>query len=185
MNAKEAFAALLKISTEELQNVQEEGAAYFTSGDTTHVRKAADRVEKIQILLLEIRELREHWEQILTDVLQDPELPIPPQLPQQRTPPGQKTPQKQYRLPILHVLVEMGGKAHTGRILDRVGELMAGILNDLDRERLPKGRDIRWRNSAMWERLDMVNDGLLKDQSPNGIWEITDAGKHYLENHHD
>lgn len=94
----------------------------------------------------------------------------------QRTPPGIKTPQEQYRLPILQALVEMGGKARTGRVLDRVSELMAGILNDFDRERLPQVRDIRWRNTAMWERLEMVKEGLLSDQSPDGTWEITKAG---------
>lgn len=56
---------------------------------------------------------------------------------------------------------EMGGKGHTGLVLDRVGELMKGITNDFDREQLPKQRNFRWRNMDMEERLDMVKAGLL------------------------
>lgn len=182
MNAKEAFAALLKISAEELQKVQQKGAAYFASGDTTHVREAADRVEKIQILLLEIRELKEHWELIIPDPVQDTVQPIPPQLQIERTPPGQKTPPEQYWVPILQVLVEMGGKGPTGRVLDLVGELMQNILSDFDCELLPARHDIRWRNTAMWARLEMVKAGYLRDRSPRGIWEITEEGRKYLAN---
>lgn len=183
MNAKEAFAALLKIAAEELQAVQQEGAAYFASGDTTHVREAADQVEKIQILLLEVRELKEHWVQILPDPIQEhPAQPIPQQLLPQRTAPGQKTPQEQYWVPILQVLVEMGGKGPTGRVLDLVGELMQNIINDFDCDLLPARHDIRWRNTAMWARLEMVKVGYLSDQSPRGIWEITEEGRKYLAN---
>lgn len=175
MNPREAFETLFKAANVELEKTQQAGAAYFASGDTVHIREAADRVERIQSLIQVLRQLQGQWKQLFPEPpLSAPPLPFDP--PVQRTPPGIKTPQEQYRLPILQALVEMDGKARTGRVLDRVGELMAGILNDFDRERLPQGRDIRWRNTAMWERLEMVKEGLLSDQSPNGMWEITEAG---------
>ena len=174
MNPKEAFDTLLKTATYELEKTQQAGAAYFASVDTVHIREAADRVERIQSLIQALHQLQGQWKQMFPEPLSAPPLPFDP--PIQRTPPGIKTPQERYRLPILQALVELGGKARTGRVLDRVGELMAGILNDFDRERLPQGRDIRWRNTAMWERLDMVKERLLSDQSPNGTWEITEAG---------
>jgi restriction system protein len=38
----------------------------------------------------------------------------------------------------------------------------------------------RWRNAAQWARNSMVNEGLLKKDSPRGVWEISDKGKQYL-----
>ena len=34
----------------------------------------------------------------------------------------------------------------------------------------------------MWRRFNLVKMGLLKDDSPRGIWEISDAGRRALEN---
>jgi hypothetical protein len=34
------------------------------------------------------------------------------------------------------------------------------------------GKTIAWQNNACWERLKMRQDGLLRDDSPSGIWEL-------------
>ena len=60
---------------------------------------------------------------------------------------------------------------------------MVDILNDFDRKMLPKGKDIRWRNTAMWERNTMREEGLISDNSPIGIWEVTSKGRRYLQDH--
>ena len=39
----------------------------------------------------------------------------------------------------------------------------------------------RWYNTAQWARNSMVNQGLLKKNSPRGIWEISTKGREYLE----
>ncbi len=76
----------------------------------------------------------------------------------------------------------MGGSARMNEVLDRVGQLMKGVLKDVDREPLASDSDMpRWRNAAQWARWTMVKDGLLKPDSPKGTWEITDAGRRALE----
>jgi len=60
--------------------------------------------------------------------------------------------------------------------------LRISMLSDFDRELLTERHDIRWRNTAMWVRLEMVKAGYLSNQSPRGVWEITDEGKKYLAN---
>ena len=46
---------------------------------------------------------------------------------------------------------------------------------------LASGPDnLRWRNAAQWARHSMVKDGLLKDDSPRGVWEIADKGRTVL-----
>jgi hypothetical protein len=42
-------------------------------------------------------------------------------------------------------------------------------------------KEIRWKNSARWSRLQMVKEGLLGDKSPYGFWEITPLGRQVLE----
>jgi intein/homing endonuclease len=96
---------------------------------------------------------------------------------------GSKTPQFEYRIPILQVLIDLEGRGTAKEILERVYKKMKDVLNSVDLETLPSGRDFRWRNTTMWERNTMVNEGLLEKDSPRGIWEITEKGKIYLKEH--
>ena len=89
---------------------------------------------------------------------------------------GLKTPQQAYRQPILEALSELGGSAYVGDVLQMVEKKMKPVLNEIDYQKLPSGVDIRWHNTAMWERFKLVKEGLLKSESPNGIWELSDKG---------
>jgi len=96
---------------------------------------------------------------------------------------GEKTPQGAYVIPILRALVEAGGKGRTADIVDRVGEIMNGQLNDYDRKTLSAG-EIRWRNTAMWCRNTMANKEnppLVNPSAPHGLWEITEDGREHLK----
>lgn len=94
---------------------------------------------------------------------------------------GEKTPQDAYIIPILESLIESGGEGRAKDILGLVEQKIKGILKDVDYELLPSGIDIRWRNTAMWVKTDMKNQGLLKSDSPHGIWEISEKGREYYE----
>ncbi|MBA7620529.1 hypothetical protein ES703_27879 [subsurface metagenome] len=97
---------------------------------------------------------------------------------------GSKTPQSKYRIPILQALTDLGGRGNVNEILERVYKKMKEVLNSVDFETLPSGGDYRWRNTAQWARNTMVHkEGLLKKDSPSGIWEITEKGKIYLKEH--
>ena len=92
-----------------------------------------------------------------------------------RLPRGQRTRQEDFRQPILRALYEMGGSGKTTEVLDRVKEMIGDKLTDADHATMKRG-EIRWRNTAQWERNTMVEDGLLKKNSPRGIWELTEKG---------
>lgn len=67
-------------------------------------------------------------------------------------------------------------------MLDRVGQIMTGVLKDVDYQPLASSPDnLRWRNAAQWARNSMVQEGLLKADSPRGVWEITDKGREMLK----
>ncbi|MCI0722296.1 MAG: winged helix-turn-helix domain-containing protein [Acidobacteria bacterium] len=92
-----------------------------------------------------------------------------------RIPRGERTPQEEFRQPILRALYEMGGSGKTAEVLDRVEGIFGGKLTNADRATLSHG-EIRWRNTAQWERNVMVDEGLLKRTSSRGVWELTEKG---------
>jgi len=94
---------------------------------------------------------------------------------------GEKTPRQAFRIPILEALIELSGKGKTNEILEKVERKMKHILKSVDYEKVPSGVMIRWQNTAQWERYIMVQDGLLRSDSPKGIWEITEKGRKFLE----
>ena len=98
-----------------------------------------------------------------------------------RAPRGTRTPQAAFRDPLLRVLYESGGSGRMSGVVDRVGDSMRQ-LNDVDRQKLATG-EIRWRNAVQWERNQMVKEGLLKKDSPRGVWELTAKGIKAAEDH--
>lgn len=99
-----------------------------------------------------------------------------------RLSPDEVTPRDAYRLPILSVLVEKGGRATRTQVLDGVYVRVRSLLTSADLKGLPSNKgQIRWKNKAEWCRREMVEEGLLSDVSPRGVWEITEAGRRWLE----
>lgn len=76
-----------------------------------------------------------------------------------------------------------GRQRVSGEVLSRVEQKMKDVLNEYDREPLPSDpRAVRWRNTAQWCRNTLVREGLMKDDSPYGIWEISEQGHKWLTN---
>ncbi len=86
-----------------------------------------------------------------------------------------RTPQADFRAPILAVLLEHGGRHEVDPLLVEVERLMAPVLRTGDYDAV-NGGEIRWRYAARWERKAMVDEGLLKSPSEPGVWELTTRG---------
>ncbi|GAB4301302.1 MAG: hypothetical protein Fur0025_41460 [Oscillatoriaceae cyanobacterium] len=99
---------------------------------------------------------------------------------QKRLPKGVVTPQSAYEIPILKALDELGGSGKKKDVLKRVGEWMQDVLQEIDYETLPSSREQRWYNAAAWARNTLIQKGLVKNDSPRGVWEISDEGRRYL-----
>jgi hypothetical protein len=97
-----------------------------------------------------------------------------------RASPGSILPEKAYELPILQELVARGGSGHATEVTDAVGERLADKLTEKDREQLDTG-DVRWRNRVQFTRLNLKTQKLIADDSPRGLWEITEAGRAAVE----
>ncbi len=91
------------------------------------------------------------------------------------------TPAHVYWPVILQSLIELGGSARGEQVIEKVGGKLEHVLTKGDREMLPSGIDVRWRNRAAWQRYNMVRQGLLKAGSPRGIWEISEDGRRWFQ----
>lgn len=98
-----------------------------------------------------------------------------------RLPKGEKMPQKEFSIPILKALVGLGGKGRVSDILQILEKMLGIKFRSVDYENTPSGAELRWENTAKWERKNLVIKGLLRSDSHKGIWEITDKGRRFLE----
>ncbi len=94
-----------------------------------------------------------------------------------RLPKGTKVPNKAYEFPILETLYELEGRGRMNAVLEGVERKMRHLFTDVDYQTLSSGGDMRWRNTAQWARNTLVHQrGLLKKDSRQGIWELTERG---------
>lgn len=91
-----------------------------------------------------------------------------------------RTPQREFRQPILEVLAANGGEHHMDDVLAEVERRMEPVLREGDYEAVDRGEP-RWRKAARFERKAMVDDGLLMPLATPGIWTLTPHGRTLVE----
>lgn len=67
------------------------------------------------------------------------------------------------------------------KVLEKVEVKMNQLLDSVDYKKLPSGVRIRWHESAEWEKYKMAKDGLLRSDSPKGVWQITEKGRIFFD----
>ncbi len=92
---------------------------------------------------------------------------------------GPKLPQKEFRLPLMEVLLELGGSAQVRDIREKLEPRVKPRLHEADYDPVSTGEP-RWWNAACWERNDLVKEGLFRNDSPRGTWELSDEGRRHL-----
>lgn len=95
--------------------------------------------------------------------------------PRQRRPRNSDQPvtsQSVLRKYILQALNEFGGSARSSDVLEKMQEMLKDRLTPRDLETRSDGRVIIWENNARWERAAMVREGILRNDSKFGYWEL-------------
>jgi restriction system protein len=182
-NVSSAFEMLLEEVEAEIDFVSGVGAKAFESRDFEKAKEALEHSGVLTAFRDKVAVLRKEWDEIAAvgESREDEETKAERRnLGKLRK--GMRTPTEAYYEPILQALNEMGGAGQTAEVLDRVGQIMKGVLKDVDYQPLASSPDnLRWRNAAQWARNSMVQEGLLKADSPRGVWEITDKGRAMLK----
>jgi restriction system protein len=138
---------------------------------------AIARIERLAAFRSKIVGLRKEWRSVGARLLKGRGRRGGPK----RLTRGLRTPQDAFRQPILKVLVARGGNAVMSDVLKALHAEMKSRLTPADLKRLPSSpKTVRWQNTAQWARNSLRKDGLLKPNSPRGVWEVTDKGREAL-----
>jgi hypothetical protein len=183
-NLVAAFEMLLEEIEAEIEFTNKVGSRAFESREYERAREALERVAQITAFRDKADALRREWD-TLTRGRQEEEEGEDEQHTARRDlgrlARGLRTPEDAFRLPILQALVDLGGEAPMGDVLENVRQQMQDTLKEVDFQPLASDPDLlRWRNTAQWAKSAMVKEGLLKADSRRGIWEISDAGRRQL-----
>ena len=91
-----------------------------------------------------------------------------------------KLPQKEFREPLLQVIYELGGSAHVHDLRPILRERLESRLLPGDCEHVSGGAE-RWWNAACWQRHDLVTEGYFRNDSPRGVWALSEKGAALVE----
>lgn len=175
-----AFEILLEEIELVVNQLNESGVDAFRAGDYEKARQAIENATRLTDFREKVKALQREWVSLTAAGFK-----MSPRKSRRtakgRLQRGLRTPEEAFRRPILEALVELGGSAPIDKVLKQVETKMAGILKPCDREPLPSSpRSVRWKNTAQWCRNTLVREGLMKSDSPRGVWEISDAGREWL-----
>ncbi len=93
--------------------------------------------------------------------------------------PSNKFPRKtveRYARWIVAALVNLGGTARAEEITSHIGKIFGREFTSRERESISSG-ETRWLKNVHWARYDMARGGLLNEDAPHGVWELTEKGK--------
>ncbi len=173
-----AFEILLEEIEEVFNLINQEGEESFKSQDYDKARQIIENGERLKTFREKVKSLQKEWQNIFSSKI--PTLGRKRKISKKRLQKGLRTPEDEFKIPILESLIEVGGKAEMKEILKKVNNKMKDKLNEYDFSTLPSNpNQKRWENTAQWARNTMVNDGLLSSESPRGIWEITEKGRKF------
>ncbi|MCX7643242.1 MAG: winged helix-turn-helix domain-containing protein, partial [Armatimonadetes bacterium] len=184
----EAFELLLEALNEELRKVAENLSQVALTEGSMAAQRVLRRLSFLEQLKAQVQRLYESW--------QDGEMPLsePSARTQSLAKPEtsdrdptvewlsdlvSRTEQRRifggtkgvsFRQYILKALARLGGSARVEEVLDQVEKMVRPHLQSFDFRPVSSGEP-RWRNKARWERFNMVLEGLLRSDSPRGIWE--------------
>ena len=177
-NVLAAFEILLEEIEADIDLIETIGSRAMESSNYESVQQALDRARLATSLRTQVVTLRNEWEAftVAHQSSQEEESMRTERRNLGRLQRGIRTPEREFRQPILRALNELGGSARLNDVLNRVEQLMKGTLKEVDYEKLSSNTP-RWRNTAQWARNSMAKEGLLKQDSPWGVWEITEAGR--------
>lgn len=171
-----AFEILLEEIEAEIAVVDRAGSKAFEAKRYPRAKELAELASRLTNVRQRLADLRSEWQGLAKHAKDKPAGP------RHHLPRGVRTPEEAYRQPILQALLALGGSAAVPDVLERVGKAMKGVLKDVDHQAMASDSDmLRWRNAAQWARPSMVKEGLLKPDSPRGVWEISEAGRRYIK----
>ncbi len=173
-----AFEILLEEMETEIEFINQSGARAFAARNYEGARAVLDRADQATALREKLAELRSEWEKLApAGALKGADAKTNGSFDLSRLQRGIRTREAAYFKPILQVLSQMGGAGEMSDVLERLPKVMKGTLTQVDYEPLTPDSEVpRWWNTAQWAHSAMRQAGLLKADSPRGVWEMSEVG---------
>lgn len=86
---------------------------------------------------------------------------------------------KLLRVPLLKTLYAMGGRAYSREIRAKIGRLVAPMFGAAGKEIVSNGQP-RWWNTICSVRNDLIAEGLFRNDSEHGVWELSKRGLEFM-----
>jgi restriction system protein len=178
-DVKAAFDLLIQEVDLVVERATNEVTQAAQARDFRMVHQAADKAKSLKSFRDRLDGLRREWRTLCSGKRPRPKKPEG--RPSGGLPRGARTPEKEYYVPILSALADLGGGGKVREVLERVKEKMKPLLKPIDYQSLPSNPGIvRWCNTAQWARDRLVRRGLMKADSRKGFWEISSEGRTWL-----
>lgn len=180
-----ALEILLEEIETAVEELNQEGSRLFALSEHKKARLLLEKAEAAISFREKVKGLQIEWRALETQIGSKPPKERKRTSTKRRAKleRGLRTPEEEYKAPILEALIHFGGSADITDVIAYVEKTMASKLNDHDKEPLPSTPSFpRWRNTAQWARNALVQDGLMANDSPKGTWAITDAGRKVITN---
>jgi len=175
----EAFDILLEEIEAVIESLNQEVEKALRGRDYEKAKDLIEKGSQLKAFREKVNDLRQEWQNVFGGRIKKK---VQTKRIKSRLKRGLRTPQDKFVIPILSALIRLGGSAPMKGVLDVVFEIMKSELTEYDMQPLPSNpSQPRWQNTAQWARLSMVKQGLLKSDSPRGIWEITEKGRRYID----
>jgi restriction system protein len=175
--------AAFEILLEEVESVgntlNEAGADAFRKGDYELARRVIEDATRLTGFREKLKSLQKEWQQGFAGKASAPFSGAPriKRKIDKRLTRGLRTPEEAFRLPLLQALKDLGGSAPMNDVMNTLEKKLKSTLTPYDYQPLPSNpKQMRWKNTVQWCRLTLVTEGLMKNDSSWGIWEISQAG---------
>lgn len=125
-----------------------------------------------------LAQLADELAEILTDLrkrIGQAETKTPDAKPRAKHPKLLRTDRQVLREQIILALQRLGGRAKVSDVIEEMTRQLDGKLQPGDLVlRGGATKEPAWQNNTQWERYQMVQDGLLRGDSPRGVWELSE-----------
>lgn len=174
-----AFEILLEEIEVVVNALNEDGSEAFQKGNYDKARIVIEEATRLTTFREKVQSLQKEWEQLHVKKIfrSKTKKLIKRRSLETKLKKGLRTTEAAFYRPVLETLIELGGSAKMNEVIKKIEEKMSGIFTEYDYQPLSSNpKQIRWHNTVQWSRNTLVNKGLMKKDSPRGIWEISDAG---------
>jgi len=182
-----SFDSLIESMEELLPELNQQGSELIEKHRYQDAKETISKAEKVIALQNKLETLKEEWLDLELHSLETPsssdedKQKVSPET-EKKFRSQQHTKTKEYLIPILQALVNLGGSAKRQHIFQELENIMSNQLLENDKNPLPSNPSVtRLQRIATSAGKKLRKEGYITFGPKTGVWEITETGRIYLK----